>query len=93
MAPPALQLRFDPNRSPQDVEPKTLPFERTTDYEFASGEKIKVRQKSNGLRDTDEKMIVEVKLDGKLPNVETVSWEFSVENLLGSKNAPHRLTN
>jgi hypothetical protein len=78
MATPTLQAGFDPDRQIDEPDPKTVAFERTTNYQFASGEKMKVKQKSNGLNKDDKKLVIDVEFGGDLPKVEDVSshWAY-----------------
>lgn len=67
---PSLQLGYDPDRKPEDVNPMTVPFERDSNYTFISGETMLVKQKSVGNLDGN-KMNLDVEFDGDLPKVES----------------------
>ncbi|KAI6240753.1 EGF-like domain-containing protein [Aphelenchoides fujianensis] len=70
MAAPAFQLGYDPQRSADEVDPKTVGVNRQTEYSFASGERMRVEQKSAPVDANANRMVVDVKFDGDLPKIE-----------------------
>ncbi|KAI6230583.1 Hemicentin-2 [Aphelenchoides fujianensis] len=70
MAAPAFQLGYDPQRSADEVDSKTVGVNRQTEYSFASGERMRVEQKSAPVDANANRMVVDVKFDGDLPKIE-----------------------
>ncbi|KAI6172894.1 EGF-like domain-containing protein [Aphelenchoides besseyi] len=70
MTSPALQLGYNPRRQAANPDPKSIAFDRDSDYKFATGELIKVKQKSMSVDVNANKMVIDVDFDGYLPQIQ-----------------------
>ena len=58
-------IGYDPSESAKPVKKRPAKFERVTDYEFESGEKVRVKQKGKGIE--NDALDLDVELEGDLP--------------------------
>uniref|UniRef100_A0A914RA93 Uncharacterized protein n=1 Tax=Panagrolaimus davidi TaxID=227884 RepID=A0A914RA93_9BILA len=88
---PLAFLGYDSSTGAKPVKQRPGKFERITNYEFESGEKMKVKQKAKGF--TDDSMDLDVEFEGEVPaggDYENVEFDPMEEELI--EDSPGHVT-
>lgn len=91
MATPMLQVGFDPDRLSSEPNPRSTSFHRKTNYEFESGEKMKVEQKSAGTKPGDNVLRLDVEFNGDLPKADDKQVKIEPTTLQMISKTPGQL--